>query len=111
MSSRRGRGGRGVLRPFAGGGLAATFSFIFAPATVYFSAARSLPLPPTLLPFPPLLLLLLLCFLLCFFVMFCVFTLFFVGGSDNELMFLIDEEIWVAIRTNGTGEQRERERE
>lgn len=48
-----------------------------------------------------LLLLLLSCFLLCFFVMSCVFSLFFVGGgSDNELMFLIDEEIWVAIRTD-----------
>lgn len=46
------------------------------------------------------LLLLLSCFLLCFFVMSCVFPLFFVGGSDNELMFLIDEEIWVAIRTD-----------
>lgn len=30
-----------VQRPFAGGGLPATFSFIFAPASVYFSAARS----------------------------------------------------------------------
>lgn len=47
-----------------------------------------------------LILLLLSCFLLCFFVMSCVFPLFFVGGSDNELMFLIDEEIWVAIRTD-----------
>lgn len=51
--------------------------------------------------FSLLLLLLLSCFLLCFFVMSCVFPLFFVGGgSDNELMFLIDEEIWVAIRTD-----------
>lgn len=36
-----GRCGLEVQRPFAGGGLPATFSFIFAPASVYFSAARS----------------------------------------------------------------------